>query len=190
MLKSFKRAIEALSKPYTIKYPAGVGVEKYSSVPETLRGMPEFNADKCIGCSACVSQCSSGALTYMDAEGKRNLNINLNKCVFCRRCAEVCPEDALTLTTKFEIASNNKSELKVSNTIELSKCINCGNYFAPEKQLNRITDRLMSGLKEAKAIQYAQEDLPKYLHLCPNCRKTLSFKLNIHTRKHVLYDTS
>jgi ferredoxin len=31
--------------------------------------MPEFNADKCIGCSACVSQCSSGALTYIGRGG-------------------------------------------------------------------------------------------------------------------------
>ncbi|MEM0084764.1 MAG: 4Fe-4S binding protein [Candidatus Methanomethylicia archaeon] len=186
MFKSLKRALEALGKPYTIKYPAGIGMEKYSNLPETLRGIPEFKHDRCIGCSACVSQCSSGALTMIDIENIRRLSVNLNKCVFCRRCADVCPEDALKLTSKFELASSIKSELMVSNDVELIKCVNCGGYFAPGRQLKRIAERLEKNLTEVKAIEYLHEDLQKYLYLCCNCRKSLSLKLNIHTRKHVL----
>jgi len=185
VFKAFIEAIKALNKPYTIAYPSNVGL-KYSSLPTSLRGSPSFNADKCIGCLACTAQCSSGALTYVDIENIRKLNVNLNKCIFCRRCAEICPENALELTNRFELASNVKSELIVSNDVELVKCVNCGKYFASERQLNRIVERLKKNLREDRAIEYLNEDLQKYLHLCRDCRRILSLKLNIHTRKHVL----
>ncbi|MEM1549255.1 MAG: 4Fe-4S binding protein [Candidatus Methanomethylicia archaeon] len=187
MFKAFIEAMKALKKPYTITYPSNTGL-KYSHVPTSLRGSPAFDLNKCIGCSACVSQCSSGALTVVDIENTRKLNVNLNKCIFCRRCAEICPEKALELTNKFELASKVKSELAVSNSVELIKCVNCGAYFASGKQLKRIAERLEENLSEAKAIEYLHEDLQKYLHLCQNCRKNLSLKFNIHTRKHVLLE--
>ncbi|MCX8168663.1 MAG: 4Fe-4S binding protein [Candidatus Methanomethylicia archaeon] len=188
MFKSLITVLKALSNPSTIKYPAGTELDRYSHLPENLRGKPNFYIDKCTGCLACVSQCSSGALTGVDVENSRKLTINLNKCVFCRRCAEICPEDALELTNKFELASNVKSDLTVSNDVELVKCINCYTYFVSGRQLERIVERLKENLKETKAIEYLHEDLQKYLYLCQNCRKTLSLKLNIHTRKHVLFE--
>jgi len=188
MLKIFKEAFSAIRKPYTIKYPAGSLEEKYSHLPKNLRGLLQFDDEKCIGCAACTVQCSTGANIFKDEEDHRLLEINLNKCVFCGRCVEICPEEALFFTNKFELASTVKDELKVNVRIELYKCENCGRIVAPKRQLNVIVERIMRNLTDEKARKIAEEDIPKYMYLCKDCRRRLSYKLNTHTRKQVLLE--
>ncbi|MCS7366022.1 MAG: 4Fe-4S dicluster domain-containing protein [archaeon GB-1867-035] len=186
MLKALKEALSALSKPVTITYPAGGPEEKYSQVPKGLRGKPQFDDEKCIGCGACTVQCSSGADTYHDEGELRILEVKLSKCIFCGRCQEICPEDAIKLTTDFELANNVKGQLIVRLELPLFKCENCGTPITTERQLNKIEERILTQIN-AQIKDIAKEDLSKYLHLCKNCRRKLSYKLNIHTRKHYLY---
>jgi len=182
LLRALRNALSALMKPVTVKYPAGKPEEKYSQIPEGLRGRPEFDEDKCIGCAACTVQCSSGADTYSDTEDSRILEIKLTKCIFCGRCEEICPEEAIRLTSEFELASSSKNSLIVKIELPLAKCRNCGSPITTDKQLARIRERLLMELS-ANAKKIAEEDIPKYLYLCRNCRRKLSYKLNIHTRK-------
>ena len=186
MLKALKEAISAIFNPVTITYPAGKPEEKYSQIPEGLRGKPQFDDEKCIGCAACTVQCSSGADTFRDEDDKRIIEISLTKCIFCGRCQEICPQEAISLTKEFELASTSKNNLKVTIEHNLLKCENCGAPITTEKQLDKIVERILSQIDE-KARKIAEEDLPKYIHLCRNCRRKLSYKLNTHPRKHYLY---
>lgn len=186
MLKTLRKTLSALLNPVTITYPAGKPEEKYSHVPINLRGKPEFDEEKCIGCRACAVQCSTGADTYKDEEGIRSIEIKLSKCIFCGRCQEICPEDAVRLTNEFELASNDKRQLTIKLELPLLKCENCGSPITVERQLTRIEERILSQINP-KVKSIAKEDLSKYLRLCRNCRRKLSYKLNIHTRKHYLY---
>ena len=110
----------------------------------------------------------------------------MSKCIFCGRCQEICPEDAIKLTTDFELANNVKGQLIVRLELPLFKCENCGTPITTERQLNKIEERILTQIN-AQIKDIAKEDLSKYLHLCKNCRRKLSYKLNIHTRKHYLY---
>lgn len=54
--------------------------------------MPKVNKEKCIGCSACVSECPNSAIT-IGSDSKAE--INQEKCQKCGRCIEVCPVQAI-----------------------------------------------------------------------------------------------
>jgi pyruvate formate lyase activating enzyme len=60
--------------------------------PESKSVKPEFMwwHDKCIGCKACVSACSQGAIDF-----KTSLKIDENKCVGCGNCVNACYSEAL-----------------------------------------------------------------------------------------------
>jgi glutamate synthase domain-containing protein 2 len=52
--------------------------------------------ERCIGCQACVSQCSSGAHAYDELEDE--IRSHDERCVNCHRCVVFCPTRALTIT--------------------------------------------------------------------------------------------
>ncbi len=65
--------------------------------PESIDPRPliQWNSHRCIGCSSCREVCTSGALTYMQAEDR--IKINGSSCILCRACVERCPSGALHL---------------------------------------------------------------------------------------------
>ena len=88
------------SKPATVMYPAG----EVKQFPE-VRGMIAFNAELCIGCTACVRDCPSKAITIDKIADKQfKATINKARCVFCGQCVDSCPKDALKHTPDFELA--------------------------------------------------------------------------------------
>lgn len=51
-----------------------------------------LNKDKCVGYSACVSICSTEALTMKaDEDGFSYPILNKSKCIHCNKCIKVCP---------------------------------------------------------------------------------------------------
>ena len=50
----------------------------------------KINADECIACGSCESECPAEAISEKDGK----YVIDADKCVDCGACAEVCPVDA------------------------------------------------------------------------------------------------
>jgi len=103
-----KAAENTLTKPATSKYP----FEK-AQIDEKFRGQPILNEDQCIGCGLCCRNCPSKAIDMQEVNGKKYPEFDLSKCVFCYQCIETCPKKAITSSTKFELATTDKSTLIV-----------------------------------------------------------------------------
>ncbi|MEM3506979.1 MAG: 4Fe-4S binding protein [Candidatus Bathyarchaeia archaeon] len=178
-----KNVLKNFQKPITIDYPAGTWPgNKYSQIVPHGKGMHEFNSEKCTGCGACVAICPNKSIKLINEDDSIKVSIYLGRCMFCGLCQDICPEQALKLTPKYELSSIEKEKLYVKNSIEASRCKSCGKAIYSKKQIDVVKNRVLENLMpENKKI--AKLDMEKYLCLCPDCKKALSFKLNIHPRK-------
>jgi formate hydrogenlyase subunit 6/NADH:ubiquinone oxidoreductase subunit I len=101
-------------KVATIAYPA-VKVE----MPERFRGRIVFHARKCVGCKLCVRDCPSEAIAINTVGEKRfEAVIDETRCVFCGQCVDSCNKDALESSKDYELASLDKSTLKVDANVD------------------------------------------------------------------------
>jgi formate hydrogenlyase subunit 6/NADH:ubiquinone oxidoreductase subunit I len=109
--KMIKQVLQSLfQKPATTQYPF-----KKSEMPEHYRGEIIFHPELCIGCQMCVRDCPSDAIAIKKVGDKKfEAVFDLAKCIYCAQCVESCMKKALESSKKFELASLNRSELKVT----------------------------------------------------------------------------
>lgn len=110
-----REVLGSLSKKVaTIAYPA-VKVE----MPEKFRGKIVFHARRCIGCKLCVRDCPSEAIAINKIGEKRfEAIIDMTRCVFCGQCVDSCNQDALESSKAYELASLDKSTLKIDANVD------------------------------------------------------------------------
>lgn len=181
--KLLRRILSKYSSPITISYPS-TG-KKYSQVPEGLRGIPERDKDKCIGCKACYFICSGRATNVFDEGNKRIIDIFLFRCTFCGHCQELCPEEAIKLTQNFEVAFfGESSQNHISTELELLTCKRCGKPYATKKMLERTYERLVERI-DPLVRDVVSNDYEKAMHYCTDCKRALSIALDTHTKKYV-----
>jgi len=96
-------------RPVTLEYP-----EKQRFQSDANRGKPFVSG--CVGCGICKRVCPSNAIEYnKDENGKViSYTFDLNKCIFCGNCMYYCPHKAIKLTKEFELATEDKEELKLT----------------------------------------------------------------------------
>ena len=177
-LLALREAFKSLFKHVTTKYPLGPPTH----VPSGLRGLPRFDEEKCTGCGACVSSCSSKAITLVNEESRRSIRIYYARCIFCGRCEEICPENAIKLTDKFELATTDKNETYIIIDRELTRCENCGKPITTVRQIERVKERILEHI-DPVIRDVIDDDMKKYMRLCPDCRRKLSYKLKTNTVK-------
>lgn len=52
----------------------------------------KIDADKCVGCGACVDECPNEAIK----EAGEKFAISCDDCVDCGACADACPSEAIS----------------------------------------------------------------------------------------------
>ncbi|MBS1187142.1 MAG: 4Fe-4S ferredoxin iron-sulfur binding domain protein [Burkholderiaceae bacterium] len=162
MLKLFKTILKAGEA--TLKYP-------FAPLPvcDNFRGKPEHQPEQCIACAACAVACPANALTMStDAEaGTITWSFFVGRCIFCGRCEEVCPTKAIVLSPEFELAVANAADMYQHATFKLAQCSECGEYFAPKKEVEYTADLL----KQAGMTAEAVESIDHLLHTCTDCKR-------------------
>ena len=142
-LRELKEAVtSAFSPAFTTKFPAEPCV-----VPKNLRGKPEFDLDKCIGCGACVNVCPTQALTMVDElEGERpvrKITLRHDTCIFCGNCSETCTTtDGINLSNEWDLAGLDREAMKETHEFEIQMCEKCGAFVGPKKHLIWIYEKL------------------------------------------------
>ena len=162
MLKLFKEVLKVGDA--TILYPF-VPVE----VMPGFRGKPHHDPELCIACAACAIACPSNALTITTDldQGLQIWSLFVGRCIYCARCEEVCPTGAIRLSPDFELAVMNKEDLFEQADYQLATCRQCGEFFAPVKEINYMFALLQqSGISEDNLT--AARSL---LEVCPECKR-------------------
>jgi len=128
---------------------------------EQSRFKPEYQEDEdCIVCGLCVRVCEQvvgvSAISLVSRGTSKHPAPPFHEpaamCIGCGSCYYVCPTGAIKMEDKGDkrIIHNWKVEFK------LKKCRVCGNYWAPEQQLDYIAKKW---------------NLPEgFFDICPNCK--------------------
>ena len=118
--------------------------------------------NQCILCALCVRACQEvvgvSAISLVNRGVNREVATpfyqSSDACIGCGSCAYICPVDAISFE---DIGDTRYVKWPTSSTeFKLKQCNKCGNYWAPEKQLDYI-------IKQSNLA-------PDALDSCPDCR--------------------
>lgn len=135
---------------------------------EHYRGKPVHDVADCIACAACAIACPPNAIQMKIDVGKglTTWSINFGRCIFCGRCEEVCPTKAIKLSKEFELAVFDKNDLEETASYPLQKCVECGAYFASQKEVDYAA-RILAQDADEDEIRQALA----LVRTCPDCKR-------------------
>jgi len=112
MFKALKEGFCNIFKPpATIKYPAEPII-----LDEQMRGLIEYDKEKCIFCYKCEKVCPPKAIIFeRNRENKKESKYFYNPylCIYCSECVRSCPKAGEALWQE-----NSLSEIGTKETIE------------------------------------------------------------------------
>jgi hydrogenase-4 component H len=198
-LRELKEAVTAVISPrFTTRFPFEPCI-----VPERYRGKPEFDAETCIGCGACVNVCPTNALTMVDeieaTSPVRKITQQADACVFCGNCEDKCTtQTGIKLSQKWDLANLDRATMTEIHEFDLQVCDKCGELIGTKKHLIWLYEKLgplaytNPSLLLAKSGELAtkpEETQPKpqsdkgiqtndFMRiLCPKCKCELNIRL-------------
>ena len=136
------------------------GMARELGIEET--SYPQEDHGNCVLCALCVRACEevvgASAIGLVNRGVNREMAIpfydDSNACIGCGSCSYICPTGAI----RMEDSGDTRTITMPNNVIQfkLAKCSVCGDYFAPEKQLEFMVKK--AGLE------------PDFFDRCINCR--------------------
>jgi len=144
------------------------GKEEYWEAPQDFRGRHEIDGEKCIGCGACAHVCSSDAISVLDENGKRIINVDYGHCSFCAFCQDECPTEAIKLTRKYHLLTKDRNVTNVTNEVDLQQCASCRKHFTPQSQIEWALKRIVEKVPEYEELS---DQLRNAASICIDCRK-------------------
>lgn len=120
---------------------------------------------ECVGCSSCTISCPTGTLGAKEMGNRRSFFYSHYQCICCGACVATCPENAVMLRHQINLQYffSFFRKLKIREK-ELIKCMGCNELFAPDRQMQKIQDKI-----ETYGIE-----LPQTLNYCIRCKKLFS----------------
>ncbi|GIW03522.1 MAG: hypothetical protein KatS3mg059_0142 [Thermomicrobiales bacterium] len=114
MFRLFRRSL--MSGVATNAYPLAP-----EPAPEAFRGQVMLRTDRCRGTGDCARACPSAAITVERAAPSTwTWTLDDARCVFCGLCEAACPNQAIVLSTEFELATKDASDLVTEVTFGAS----------------------------------------------------------------------
>jgi Ni,Fe-hydrogenase III small subunit/formate hydrogenlyase subunit 6/NADH:ubiquinone oxidoreductase subunit I len=94
----------------------GIVTTSYPDIPPELspqaRGRPEIDWTNWKDARPAAAICPTGAISHVDADGRRLAQFDLGKCTFCGLCADV--DNAIRMTTVCECSARRRADLVTS----------------------------------------------------------------------------
>ncbi|HEY70723.1 MAG TPA: 4Fe-4S binding protein [Anaerolineae bacterium] len=101
-----------LRKPVTEKYPF-----ERRTPPTRLRGTLVWDAETCVGCGLCATDCPANALEVfvLDRKEKRfALSYHPDRCTFCAQCVSSCRHGSLAMSNEvWELAALDRTSFTI-----------------------------------------------------------------------------
>jgi len=123
-----------------------------------------LNKKTCVGCAACVENCPTETLAFIDRGQERLFRYSPYQCICCGSCVKACPEGAANLRHDLHpahlIRVLSKDEIR---RVELKTCLQCGARFAPIPQIDKLYRQLHQDELEIETLD-----------LCLRCKKLRS----------------
>jgi formate hydrogenlyase subunit 6/NADH:ubiquinone oxidoreductase subunit I len=95
------------TRPGTTRYPFAA-----LELPDYFRGRVVMDADKCLGCGACVRDCPCEGLVLERTDREHfTLTYYPDRCAFCGQCELSCRTEAIRLTSAYVPPTTDRREL-------------------------------------------------------------------------------
>jgi formate hydrogenlyase subunit 6/NADH:ubiquinone oxidoreductase subunit I len=116
-----------------------VGYPLAPAVPDpAYRGRVTVETAHCVGCGGCAVVCPARCILITDVDDRtRVIRRSLDRCLGCGRCEDACAYDAIHIVADFELATANRADLVIEQTLFMGVCDRCGRCYEPAHPLDR-----------------------------------------------------
>ncbi len=131
-------------------------------------GQPIYDLEACMGCGACAACCPKDNIELSDADGRRQIQYFHATCVACGTCEDVCPNEAISVRKCLNLRDFLNRKRLAGPALELATCAQCGQPFAPVRQLICLCGEERD---QANQANRADQPRPATPDLCSSCRR-------------------
>ena len=130
---------------FTVQYP-----EVVKPIPESERGIHEYDVERCIACENCAKACPVSCI-YIDSEGKgknatlTRFEIDYQKCLFCNLCVPPCPVDCIKMGKDFDLTGYAREDMIVP-------------FHLGVRPIKEHTEKALADIAKKKAAEEAAKE--------------------------------